>query len=126
MICDGRLLSFACKQTQLKFYVVFPQVKLCKLVIEVFIFNREEEFIEIETYFSLSYASLLNIFATEDEEACKKELAINYLSHAGYLHLSSSSPLTIDREWTAKRQVVSSLQSAESWNVEKLLSSGKI
>jgi hypothetical protein len=62
----------------------------------IFHFNREEEFIEIETYFSLSCAAVF--FATvKDEEACKKELAINYLSHAGYLHLSSSSPLTIDR-----------------------------
>jgi len=100
MICDGRLLRFvACKHTQLKFHVVLSTSEIMQISYRSFyIFNREEEFIEIETYFSLSYASLLNIFATEDEEACKKELAINYLSHAGYLHLSSSSPLTIDRE----------------------------
>jgi hypothetical protein len=39
----------------------------------------------------MSVVSLLLKDEDEDEEACKKELAINYLSHAGYLHLSSSS-----------------------------------
>lgn len=123
-------------------FMSFPSVvKLCKLVkirskqvstgkrsslkLKLIFHSLHRWTSSLFTFYSFStqpMSVVLLLLKDEDEEACKKELAINYLSHAGYLHLSSSSlhwPF-IDSE-TAERQVVCRFvkSNMKSWNVEK-------